>query len=132
MDAFYASIEILEDPSLRGKPVIVGGPAEKRGVVAAASYEVRKYGVHSAMSSYRAKQLCPQAIFLPPRMGHYVSYSRRVFAVLREYTPLVEPLSIDEAFLDVTGSRKLFGPASQIGRTIKQRIRDAKAGKTGK
>ncbi|MFQ5511660.1 MAG: DNA polymerase IV [Candidatus Krumholzibacteriia bacterium] len=124
MDAFYASIEILENPELRGKPVIVGGTPETRGVVAAASYEVRNYGVHSAMSSYRARKLCPHAVFLPSRMGHYVTYSRKVFAIFREYTPLVEPISIDEAFLDVTGSRKLFGRASEIGRTIKERIRD--------
>ena len=124
MDAFYASIEVLERPELRGKPVIVGGPPEVRGVVAAASYEVRKYGVHSAMSSYRAKKLCPEAIFLPPRMGHYVKYSRRVFAIFREYTDLVEPISIDEAFLDVTGSRKLFGAAVDIGRAIKRRIKE--------
>lgn len=124
MDAFYASIEILENPELAGKPVIVGGEAEQRGVVAAASYEVRKYGVHSAMSSYRARQLCPHAVFLPPRMGHYVTFSRRIFAILREYSPLVEPLSIDEAFIDVTGSRALFGRPSEVGRTIKQRIRD--------
>lgn len=124
MDAFYASIEVLENPALAGKPVIVGGPAEKRGVVAAASYEVREYGVHSAMSSYRAKQLCPHAIFITPRMERYVEYSRRIFAILREYSPLVEPLSIDEAFVDVTGSRKLFGKPSEIGRAIKQRIRE--------
>lgn len=124
MDAFYASIEILENPQLAGKPVIVGGTPERRGVVAAASYEVRRFGVHSAMSSYRARKLCPHAVFIPPRMSHYVTYSRRIFAILREYTPLVEPLSIDEAFLDVTGSRSLFGPASQIGRTIKKRIRE--------
>ncbi|MDH3215559.1 MAG: DNA polymerase IV [Candidatus Krumholzibacteria bacterium] len=124
MDAFYASIEMLEDPALRDKPVIVGGIPEKRGVVAAASYEVRKYGVHSAMSSYQAKKLCPQAIFISPRMGLYARYSKRIFAILREYTPLVEPISIDEAFLDVTGSRNLFGPGSQIGRTIKRRIRE--------
>jgi DNA polymerase-4 len=102
----------------------VGGTAEQRGVVAAASYEVRKYGVRSAMSSYRARQLCPHAVFIPPRMGHYVKYSKKIFAILREYTPLVEPLSIDEAFLDVSGSRKLFGPATEIGRTIKHRIKE--------
>ena len=123
MDAFYASIEVLENPELRGKPVIVGGTPEGRGVVAAASYEVRKYGVHSAMSSHRARKLCPNAIFLPSRMAHYVTYSRRVFTIFKEYTPLVEPISIDEAFLDVTGSRRLFGRASEIGRTIKQRIK---------
>jgi DNA polymerase-4 len=124
MDAFYASIEVLENPELKGQPVIVGGSAERRGVVAAASYEVREYGVHSAMSSYRAKQLCPRAIFVPPRMGHYVTYSKKIFAILREYTPLVEPISIDEAFMDVTGSRGLFGRPSEIGRAIKHRIRE--------
>lgn len=124
MDAFYASIEILEDPALRGRPVIVGGAPERRGVVAAASYEVRKYGVHSAMSSFRARKLCPSAVIIPPRMSHYVSYSKRIFAILKEYTPLVEPISIDEAFLDVTGSRQLFGTGQGIGRRIKQRIRD--------
>jgi len=124
MDAFYASIEMLENPELRGQPVIVGGSAERRGVVAAASYEVRQFGVHSAMSSYRAKQLCPHAIFISPRMSHYVSYSKRIFDIFKEYTPLVEPISIDEAFLDVTGSRGLFGPPSEIGQIIKQRIRD--------
>jgi len=124
MDAFYASIEQLEYPELQGKPVIVGGIAEKRGVVAAASYEVREYGVHSAMSSYRAQKLCPHAIFVPPRMSHYVEYSKRIFSILREYTPLVEPLSIDEAFMDVTGSRTLFGKPSQIARTLKDRIKN--------
>ncbi len=124
MDAFYASVEVLENPTLRGLPVIVGGSAEGRGVVAAASYEVRKYGVHSAMSSYRARQLCPHAVFITPRMEHYAQYSKKIFDILKEYTPLVEPLSIDEAFLDVTQSRALFGPPSDIGRTIKNRIRD--------
>lgn len=123
MDAFYASIEIRDDPALRGKPVIVGGPPESRGVVAAASYEVRKYGVHSAMSSYRAKKLCPHAIFVSGRMSHYADVSRQIFAILRSYTPLVEPLSIDEAFLDVSGSRNLFGTEVDIGRAIKKRIR---------
>lgn len=123
MDAFYASIEIRDDPTLRGKPVIVGGLPESRGVVAAASYEVRKYGVHSAMSSYRARKLCPHAIFVPGRMSHYADVSKQIFAILRSYTPLVEPLSIDEAFLDVSGSRNLFGSAVDIGRAIKKRIR---------
>ena len=86
LDAFFASVEQLDNPELRGKPVIVGGRAEVRGVVAAASYEVRKYGVHSAMSSYRAQKLCPQAIFVPPRMSHYVTYSKRIFGIFREYT----------------------------------------------
>ena len=124
MDAFYASVEILENPELKGKPVIVGGVPESRGVVAAASYEVRKFGVHSAMSSYRALKLCPHAIILPPRMGHYATFSKKIFAILKSYTPIVEPISIDEAFLDVTGSRRLFGTAVEIGRSIKKRVRD--------
>jgi DNA polymerase-4 len=124
MDAFYASVEVLDDPSLAGKPVMVGGTPEGRGVVAAASYEARKYGVHSAMSAARAIKLCPEGIFLRGRMDRYAEVSRQVFTIFDDYTPLVEPLSIDEAFLDVTGCRRLFGSAEQLGRTIKQRIRD--------
>ncbi|MFH1755038.1 MAG: DNA polymerase IV, partial [Candidatus Latescibacterota bacterium] len=124
MDAFFASIEVLDAPELRGKPVIVGGTPEERGVVAAASYEVRKYGIHSAMSAYRAKKLCPHAVFIKPRMSRYVEVSRSIFDIFRCYTPLVEPISIDEAFLDVTGSRRLFGDAVSIGRQIKKRILD--------
>ncbi|MEZ4386847.1 MAG: DNA polymerase IV [Candidatus Krumholzibacteriia bacterium] len=122
MDAFYASVEVLDDPSLRGKPVIVGGSAAGRGVVSAASYEARRFGVHSAMPAGQAHRLCPQGVFLPPRMERYVEISRRIFAIFAEYTPLVEGLSVDEAFLDVTGCRRLFGPAEQIGRTLKARI----------
>jgi len=124
MDAFYASVEERDNPSLVGKPVIVGGSAEARGVVAAANYEARKYGVHSAMSSKRAKQLCPQAIFIKWRMDHYAAVSKQIRAIFESFTPLVEPLSLDEAFLDVAGSERLFGPAPTIGRLIKQRIRD--------
>ena len=124
MDAFYASVEMLDDPSLRGKPVMVGGTPEGRGVVAAASYEARKFGVHSAMSAFKAHKLCPQGIFLRPRFSRYSEISRQFFAIFHEYTPHVEPISIDEAFLDVTGSQSLFGPAEQIGRTIKRRIRE--------
>jgi DNA polymerase-4 len=123
MDAFYASVEVMDHPELAGKPVIVGGTPEGRGVVAAASYEARTFGVHSAMSSYRAHQLCPHGVFLTPRMSRYAEVSREVFRILESYTPLVEPLSIDEAFLDVTGSRALFGSPEEIGRAIKRRIR---------
>ena len=123
MDAFYASVEVMDDPSLAGKPVIVGGTPETRGVVAAASYEARKFGVHSAMSSYRAHRLCPHGVFILPRMSRYVAVSRDIHTILESLTPLVEPISIDEAFLDVTGSRALFGTAVDIGRALKHRIR---------
>jgi DNA polymerase-4 len=124
MDAFYASVEVMDDPSLAGKPVIVGGTPEGRGVVSAASYEARKYGVHSAMSAFRAKKLCPDGVFIVPRMSRYVEVSKQIRSIFHEYTPLVEPISLDEAFLDLTGSQRLFGPAVEIGRTIKRRIRD--------
>ena len=123
MDAFYASVEEREDPSLVGKPVIVGGSAEGRGVVAAANYEARKFGVHSAMSAARARKLCPHAVFVKPRMDLYAAVSRQIRSVFERFTPLVEPLSLDEAFLDVAGSQALFGPAAQIGRRIKETIR---------
>ena len=123
MDAFYASVEERDDPSLVGKPVIVGGSAEGRGVVAAANYEVRKFGVHSAMAAARALRLCPQAIVIKPRIDHYAAVSRQIRNIFEQYTPLVEPLSLDEAFLDVSGSESLFGPAADIGRQIKERIR---------
>jgi len=123
MDAFYASVEERDDPSLVGKPVIVGGSAEGRGVVAAANYEVRKFGVHSAMASSRAKRLCPHAVFIKPRMNHYAEISQQIRTIFEEFTPLVEPLSLDEAFLDATGSESLFGSAANIGRQIKYRIR---------
>ncbi len=123
MDAFYASVEERDDPSLVGKPVIVGGSADGRGVVAAANYEVRKFGVHSAMASARAKRLCPHAVFIKPRMNHYAEISQQIRTIFEEFTPLVEPLSLDEAFLDAIGSESLFGSAANIGRQIKQRIR---------
>src|SRR5512136_2794998 len=103
MDAFYASIEQRDNPALKGQPVIVGGGAEKRGVVSAASYEARPYGVHSAMPTSQAKRLCPQGIFLPVRMDRYREVSNQIFEILQEYSPLIEPLSLDESFLDVTG-----------------------------
>lgn len=122
MDAFYASVEILDDPTLRGRPVIVGGTPEGRGVVSAASYEARRFGVHSAMSAARARRLCPDGVFLRGRMERYAEVSRGIFAIFRDITPLVEKLSIDEAFLDVTGCRRLFGPPERIGREVKRRI----------
>lgn len=124
MDAFYASVEVMDNPELTGLPVIVGGTPEGRGVVSAASYEARKFGVHSAMSAFRAKKLCPHGVFLHPRMSRYVELSREIRAIFEEYTPLVEPISIDEAFLDVTGSERLLGPPVEIGRAIKRRIRE--------
>jgi DNA polymerase-4 len=122
MDAFYASIEQRDRPELRGRPVIVGG-LEGRGVVCAASYEARPFGVHSAMPIATAQRLCPQAVFLPVRMKHYAHVGRQIRAILLSFTPLVEPLSLDEAFLDVRGCEELFGEAAHIAQAIKDRIR---------
>jgi DNA polymerase-4 len=122
MDAFYASVEQRDHPELRGKPVIVGG-VQGRGVVSAASYEARKFGVHSAMPISTARRLCPQGHFIPVRMKHYAEISRHIREILNSFTPLVEPLSLDEAFLDVHGCEGLFGPPPEIARQIKQRIR---------
>lgn len=123
MDAFYASIEQRDDPALRGQPVIVGGNGG-RGVVAAASYEVRRFGVRSAMPVREALQRCPHAICVRPRMAHYQSVSQQIFKVFHEFTPLVEGLSLDEAFLDVTHSQSALGSAALIAAQIKQRIRE--------
>ena len=125
MDAFYASVEMRDRPELQGRPVIVGGTPEGRGVVAAANYEARKFGVHSAMPSARAKRLCPHATLLPCRMDRYAEVSRQIRDIFHRYTPLVEPLSLDEAFLDVTGSESLFGSSVEIGRQIKQEISES-------
>ena len=122
MDAFYASVEQLDDPSLRGKPLLVGGPS-KRGVVVAASYEARPFGARSAMPMVEAMRLCPQALVVPPRHGRYAEVSAEVFGVFRRFTPLVEGLSLDEAFLDVTESRALFGDGPAIARQIKDAIK---------
>ena len=122
MDAFYASIEQRDNPSLKGQPVIVGGDAEKRGVVSAASYEARAFGVHSAMPASQARRLCPQGVFLPVRMERYREISGQIFEVFQMYTPLIEPLSLDESFLDVTGCESLFGPAPEMAREIKRKI----------
>ncbi|HQZ64212.1 MAG TPA: DNA polymerase IV [Planctomycetaceae bacterium] len=124
MDAFYASVEERDDPTLCGKPVIVGGTPEGRGVVAAANYVVRKFGVHSAMATAKALTLCPDAIVLRPRMEHYAQISNQIREIFHRYTPEVEPLSLDEAFLDATGSVQLFGSVETIGRAIKQDIRN--------
>jgi DNA polymerase-4 len=123
MDAFFASIEQLDHPELRGRPVLVGGEG-RRGVVAAASYEARAFGCHSAQPMAVARRNCPQAVVVPPHGGRYREVSQRVFEILESFTPLVEPLSIDEAFLDVMGSRRLHGTPRQIAETIKRRIRD--------
>jgi len=121
MDAFYASVERLDAPDLEGQPVIVGGLGP-RGVVATASYEARRFGVHSAMPMARARRLCPQARFIKPRMARYREKSREVFAVFEAFSPLVEGLSLDEAFLDVSESLRLFGGPLEIAGRIKQRI----------
>ena len=123
MDAFYTSVEERDDPTLCGKPVIVGGTPEGRGVVAAANYAVRKFGVHSAMATTNALKLCPDAIVLRPRMEHYAQISKQIREIFYRYTPEVEPLSLDEAFLDATGSVNLFGSVETIGRAIKQDFR---------
>jgi len=122
MDAFYAAIEQRDRPELRGKPVIVGGSG-KRQVVSTASYEARKFGVHSAMPGVRAKQLCPHGIFVVPRMEVYAAVAAQVREVFGRFTDLVEPLSLDEAFLDVTGSRALFGDGPTIGARIKTEVK---------
>jgi DNA polymerase-4 len=126
MDAFYASVEQRDDPSLRGRPVIVGGTGD-RGVVAAASYEVRRYGVHSAMPMREALRRCPQAVCVRPRIGHYADVSKQVFAVFHEFTPLVQGLSLDEAFLDVTAGTRALGDGEQVAREIKHRIHERTA-----
>ncbi|KPK40041.1 MAG: hypothetical protein AMJ69_03925, partial [Gammaproteobacteria bacterium SG8_47] len=122
MDAFYAAVETRERPELAGRPVVVGGSAQHRGVVAAASYEARRFGIHSAMAMAAAERLCPHLIRLPVRMALYADVSRQLHAIFARYTPQIEPLALDEAFLDVTASERLFGDAAAIARRIKQDI----------
>jgi DNA polymerase IV len=122
MDAFYASVELLARPELRGRPVAVGGTPEGRGVIAAASYEARAFGVHSAQPTAEALRRCPDLLLLPPDFERYAEVSRQIMAIFKRYTPLVEPLSLDEAFLDVSGCERLFGGASEIGRRIRAEI----------
>ncbi len=124
MDAFYAAVELRDDPGLTGKPVVVGGSLSGRGVVSAASYEARKYGIHSAMPAAQAVRLCPDAVFIKPRMQHYAAISKQIREIFFRFTSLVEPLSLDEAFLDVTGCEKLFGDGPSIGKKIKRVIAD--------
>src|SRR5436190_2973116 len=123
MDAFYASVEQRDNPALRGKPLAVGGQPTRRGVVAAASYEARRFGVHSAMSMARAVRLCPSLVIVPPDFGRYKAASNAVFAIFREVTALVEPLSLDEAYLDVTENAWGEALAMTVARRLKDRIR---------
>jgi DNA polymerase-4 len=124
LDAFYASVEVLDNPTLRGRPVIVGGDPDARGVVSAASYEAREFGVHSAMPLRTAQRLCPHGVFLPGRFDRYHELSRQVMHIFASYTPLVEPISLDEAFLDVSGSLQAFGDGKTIAAAIKRRVLD--------
>jgi len=123
MDAFYAAVERLDRPELTGRPIIVGGG--KRGVVAAASYEARRFGVRSAMPMFQARSRCDEGVFLPPRMERYAQVSHQVMEVLGGFSPLLEPVSVDEAYLDLSGTARLWGPPAQPGRAIKQAVLQA-------
>ncbi|WP_439592563.1 DNA polymerase IV [Microbacterium sp.] len=123
MDAFYASVAVLDDPSLRGRPIIIGG-LQGRGVVSSASYEARRFGVRSAMPMAQAMRLCPTAVVVQPEFHRFLEESAKVMAIFRDFTPLVEPLSIDEAFLDVRGARRLWGSPGVIARTLRARVLD--------
>ena len=123
MDAFYPSVEILDNPKLQGRPIVVGGSPQSRGVVASASYEARKFGVRSAMACALAYKLCPQAIFLPIRMNRYREISQQIHAIFAQYTDLIEPISLDEAWLDVTENFQKIPSATWIAQNIKQQIK---------
>lgn len=123
-DCFYASVEMRDDPSLRGRPVAVGGRPEHRGVIATCNYEARRYGVHSAMSSALAMRKCPELLILPPAMEKYRTASRQIMAIYRDYTPIVEPLSLDEAYLDVTQATRCKGSATLMAAEIRERVRE--------
>ncbi len=123
MDAFYASIEQRDHPELRGRPVAVGGDG-RRGVVSAASYEARRFGVHSAMSSVEARRLCPELIFVRGSMRRYAAESKRIFEIFGRFTPVVQGLSLDEAFLDLSGTERLFGPARGVAEALRRAVRD--------
>src|SRR4051812_23954080 len=124
MDAFYASVEQRDRPELRGRPVVVGGDPDGRGVVASASYEARKFGIRSAMASAKAYRLCPKAVFVHPNFSKYKIASQQIREIFHEYTDLVEPLSLDEAFLDVTQNKIGEPLARNIAQAIKQKIRE--------
>jgi DNA polymerase-4 len=124
MDAFYASVHIRDDPSLEGKPVVVGGDPSARGVVAAASYEARKYGIRSAMPAAEARRRCPETVFLRPDFNRYREESQRIFAIYHDYTPVIQPLSLDEAFLDVTDHLGAFNSATALAENIRRRVRE--------
>lgn len=124
MDSFYAAVHVRDEPSLRGKPVVIGGDPRGRGVVAAASYEVRRFGVHSAMPAAQAIRRCPQAIFLKPDFARYRKESEKILQIYRDFTPVVQPVSIDEAYLDLTEDLEPWGSATAVAREIRRRIRE--------
>ena len=122
MDAFFASVEQRDRPELRGKPVVVGSPPDQRGVVSTCSYEARVFGIHSAMPSREAYRRCPHAVFLPPDMARYDEASRKVFEIIERFSPLIEPVSCDEAFIDVTGAHTLFGSGEAMAKQLRALI----------